>query len=420
MGNAQAIPIIGEVLTVAEAAGKTVAAGCCAVVGDTEGSSNLINSAGKSFENYVEVGAIGANIHLAVAAANDDQKTVERLRRNQEKAWEGIVDSTPVVGHVKGAVHYAMGDSQKGDACMIGASRSMAVAAACVATAGAGALVCGSAALVAGSATDGITTGINSACKGEFAPTGIVASVKKAVDSEGNAVDVFDCIAIPVGDFAAGAMASRAAKARAKAKGLEAKAKNVDKVKKQLQQADDVASNLDGVNRNRPGLAAVGEDAAGNGRVGVNEVTRNRNNMPRQRVVGPFPEGAPQNAQPVHVTPQGIARAFEGCAEFQVYERMAAEGMQPQGMVVVQKGIQGAPNVVRAPCGNCADMHANGVYGNAPLAGVNNVPVSAVVQGLGLLQEHIQNILPAANAAQANAMGVAVGAGAVLLGRESR
>lgn len=42
MGNVQAIPVIGEIATVAEGAGKTIAAGACAVVGQTGAASELI------------------------------------------------------------------------------------------------------------------------------------------------------------------------------------------------------------------------------------------------------------------------------------------------------------------------------------------------------------------------------------------
>ena len=40
----------------------------------------------------------------------------------------GVLDSTPVVGHIKGAVHYACNDQEAGDKAMKSASRTVAVA----------------------------------------------------------------------------------------------------------------------------------------------------------------------------------------------------------------------------------------------------------------------------------------------------
>ena len=47
---------------------------------------------------------------------------------------EGLADGIPVVGHVKGIVHYATGDQTKGDNCMKAASKSTLVLAVGVAT----------------------------------------------------------------------------------------------------------------------------------------------------------------------------------------------------------------------------------------------------------------------------------------------
>ena len=44
-------------------------------------------------------------------------------------SWFGdIVDAIPVVGHVKGVVHYACGDQAGGDKAMVASSRSTCVA----------------------------------------------------------------------------------------------------------------------------------------------------------------------------------------------------------------------------------------------------------------------------------------------------
>ncbi|KAH9187442.1 hypothetical protein AeNC1_010580, partial [Aphanomyces euteiches] len=159
------IPIVGEVVTCAEALGKTVAAGACAIARDSKGADKLTKSAGQSFENYADLNPIVANTRVAIAAANNDDREVQRLCKRQEDAWIGIVDSTPVVGHVKGVVHLALGDKERAEACLIGATRSAVVVAASVATAGVGAVACGTATMLAGTGTDAVTTDGHQFCK---------------------------------------------------------------------------------------------------------------------------------------------------------------------------------------------------------------------------------------------------------------
>jgi hypothetical protein len=70
--------------------------------------------------------------------------------------------------------------------------------------------------------------------------------------------------------------------------------------------------------------------------------------------------------------------------------RLEAQGLNPKKMVVVEKGFGNNPNVVRAPCENCAYQHAKGNYGAAPLQTVmdelgktDRVPVHTVMDALG-------------------------------------
>lgn len=207
MGAAQSIPVIGEIVTVAESGGKTIAAGACKVFGADDAAQELIDGAGKSWENYAEVNLIVSNVRVVAAKIDGDDKEADRLLGKQGDAWTEVAENTPVVGHAVGVYHYIDGDTDAGDRCMIGASRTTAVMVATVATGGlgAGALAVGSAAAGAGLAYDGIATGINSAVKDDFAPTGTIAAVKHAVET-GNASDIFDVAAAPVGDFTAGAL----------------------------------------------------------------------------------------------------------------------------------------------------------------------------------------------------------------------
>lgn len=212
MGGVQAVPVLGEVVTVAEVSTKALAAGVCYPF-SKEVAGKLIDGCDRSITNYAEVNAIAANINLAVAAYEGDSRKVKYLRKKQEEAWLSIVDSTPVVGHVKGIVHYAQGDAEKGDACMISASRTTAVTVATVFTAGSGALVCGLTAASAGLGTDIVTTTVDSAVKKEFRPAGFCAAVNRAVETK-DPNDVFSAVALPVCDFASAAVAAKVSKAR--------------------------------------------------------------------------------------------------------------------------------------------------------------------------------------------------------------
>ena len=55
---------------------------------------------------------------------------MEQARDLQEKFakdMERVVDSIPVAGHIKGGVHYALGENEKGEESMKAASRSTGV-----------------------------------------------------------------------------------------------------------------------------------------------------------------------------------------------------------------------------------------------------------------------------------------------------
>lgn len=43
-----------------------------------------------------------------------------------------VFDSLPIVGHIKGTVHYAMGDNEAGRAAMVASSRTVCVTAGAV------------------------------------------------------------------------------------------------------------------------------------------------------------------------------------------------------------------------------------------------------------------------------------------------
>lgn len=108
-----------------------------------------------------------------------DEDAARRTQREFLEGVESFADATPVVGHVRGIVHYAIGDKDKGDECMKAASRTAAVVATGMATGGAGFVVAGGAAITAGLVTDGVTTGIDSAIHNEFKPSGVIQTVRQ-------------------------------------------------------------------------------------------------------------------------------------------------------------------------------------------------------------------------------------------------
>ena len=100
-------------------------------------------------------------------------KAQSRLNQNIVEVGDGIVSGVPVVGHIKGGVHYIVGDTEGGDNCMKAASRTTGA----VLGAAGGFVVGGPAGAVAGgvaggAALDGAITGIESGVKGEFKPHG--------------------------------------------------------------------------------------------------------------------------------------------------------------------------------------------------------------------------------------------------------
>eukprot|EP00118_Oscarella_pearsei_P014350 m.122473 g.122473 ORF g.122473 m.122473 type:complete len:463 (+) comp37785_c0_seq1:239-1627(+) len=140
---------------------------------------------------------------------------------------EDLLDSLPVVGHVKGAIHYATGDREHGDKCMKDASKSTVSIGAMVAVAGTGGaaapLVAGAVAVTSSTVMDGVITGIDSAVHDEYRPYGEIAAIGLAVKTK-DAVHIANAILAPIGEFgmaAAFEIVGRKAKAARDRKNLE-------------------------------------------------------------------------------------------------------------------------------------------------------------------------------------------------------
>jgi len=126
-----------------------------------------------------------------------------------------VANNVPVVGHVKGAVHYVCGDKEGGDKAMKSASRTTGVI-----IGGAVGIAAGPAGMVAGgiaggAAVDGITTGVESGIKGEYTPSGQIEAwtrVAQAETSEELIGGIVDGVTAPVLDGMLGYTAGKTIK----------------------------------------------------------------------------------------------------------------------------------------------------------------------------------------------------------------
>ena len=177
MGATASIPIISQAKSAIQA-----------VAGDTEGAKEtqvkfintcFIISQGKSF------------IHWCAG----DNEAAWKTQTQFVKGLGDFVDGVPVVGHIKGGIHYAYGDREGGDQAMKSASRTVGV----MGGAAIGGLIAGPVGAVAGgiaggASLDGITTGVDSAIHGEFRPSGQVAAVTGMIKGEATVGDYFDSV----------------------------------------------------------------------------------------------------------------------------------------------------------------------------------------------------------------------------------
>ncbi|XP_055895672.1 uncharacterized protein LOC129927902 isoform X1 [Biomphalaria glabrata] len=168
---AKFLPVIGEAYTSVESLIYLGASGLAKVWGDDEAAEKGLEKAGNCWKEYSETNVIAAPVNMAVHKAKGQKGRVEEIQKSLGNAFEGVVNGTPVVGHVKGIVHYAMGDTEKGNICMESATRSAAVMGAGIVTGGIGAglLVGAGAGITTGVAYDGVATGIDHAVNGDKA-----------------------------------------------------------------------------------------------------------------------------------------------------------------------------------------------------------------------------------------------------------
>ncbi|XP_063878236.1 uncharacterized protein LOC135110173 [Scylla paramamosain] len=168
---AKFLPIIGEAYTTVESGILIMSAGLAKVCGDDKAASQLADSAGKSWKEYSETNALAAPINMIVHKSKGDHEKVKELEDSYLSAASSCADGIPVVGHVKGVVHYAMGDVDKGNRSMEISTRNVAVLGAGIVTGGlgAGVAVGAAAGIGAGVAYDATATIVDNTVNGEDA-----------------------------------------------------------------------------------------------------------------------------------------------------------------------------------------------------------------------------------------------------------
>lgn len=187
MGNTDSLPVVSQVKSAVQA-----------IAGDTEGARQTQLNFVKGCPIVSQAVALGAVI-------GGDTKYAKESQVYFGKNLMNMADSIPVVGHAKGAIHYACGDTEGGDNAMKAASRTVGVAAGGIG----GFVVGGPVGAVAGGisggmAMDTIISGADSAIHGEKRLYGHINSLDRAIDGKMTAGEAFDWAVTPVFDGLAG------------------------------------------------------------------------------------------------------------------------------------------------------------------------------------------------------------------------
>lgn len=394
MGAVQSIPVIGETVTAIDSGVKLVAAGTCAVLGemlDEEDAKDVakqfVKDAGNSWVEYSERNVIVAPVRALVTVV-DDKEEAKRVLKKMGKSIEQVVDSTPVLGHAKGIGHYIAGDTEHGNNCMKGASRTIAVVGAGALTGGVGGGVVwgGAAAASSGVAYDLTVSGIESGVKGKYCPYGTVLSINQAIDADkkgdghGLIKSLIDTGYTITGDFLSGAAAAKTAKALNKAskqrKALKRRigregAKDVIDTAKRLEK---ITKDVNGDNHvcSKAKNLETGDVAYGTNRRCRRQVRMNEYNsrgkasgyVSRRNAKRGFPdefsreEGIlERSASDMHmdIEQRVGTRAPRACAEHQAFNELGTHGVESNIRTTSVRSCNGKFTATRR-CDNCVQF----------------------------------------------------------------
>ncbi|KAF6206720.1 hypothetical protein GE061_017956 [Apolygus lucorum] len=166
--------------------------------GDADGAK-------RTQENFLNTAGVVSQIKSAIHAANGDYEAARETQEKYAKNLEELANSLPVVGHIKGGVHIALGEEEKGETIIKGATSSTGAVI--------GGLAGPAGAVLGGAATDALITGVDSAVHDEFRPYGMIDYVANFDNKE--AGEHFDVLA-GIGLDVAGGAAAKKSSARSK------------------------------------------------------------------------------------------------------------------------------------------------------------------------------------------------------------
>ncbi|CAG7678979.1 unnamed protein product [Allacma fusca] len=200
MGNTDSVPVVSQMKSLVQYIG---------------GDSAAALSTQQNFA-YNNTFPVISQIASAGYAIGGDLGRAKNLQEKFAKDMESVIDSIPVAGHIKGSVHFAMGDNEKGENAMKSASRSTGVVLGGVGGFAAGGPVGAVAGGIAGgAAVDGIITGSEILAHGPTArPYGYIAAghdIAQAIQGKKNITTEqgFDMAMVPISDGLGGYSAGR-------------------------------------------------------------------------------------------------------------------------------------------------------------------------------------------------------------------
>lgn len=182
MGNTDSLPVVSQTKSLVQA-----------VTGDTEGAR-------KTQQNFLETGIIFSQITSLVQSLNGDNEAARNTQIKFCENLEGVCDSLPVVGHIKGGIHYILGQNERGHLAMKSASGSVVLIIAATGGTIAGGPAGGAAAsLAASKGYEVMITAIDTTLNGRredgrFRYYGSLNAVDNILRFESSSGEVFDLI----------------------------------------------------------------------------------------------------------------------------------------------------------------------------------------------------------------------------------
>ena len=155
----------------------------CAKFTGNAASKTVVRHVGETVGSAVATGAMAAASGATFGRVDTLNKTVVKLAKHTvEAAVESgkvvihttneVANGMPVIGHIKGGIHYAIGDRKSGNEAMKKASRSTGVVVGGVLGVSGGPVGMVAGGIAGGAVMDGITTGVESAVEGKYTPAG--------------------------------------------------------------------------------------------------------------------------------------------------------------------------------------------------------------------------------------------------------